>query len=299
MRPRAISELFDESFRHYRRQFLLLAIVSFVVAIPGLLFGVAAGLASADIQSLATNASTSSASVDFGPYFQQLATQLAPLLLVGGLISLVASPVILGANVKAAVDVIGGRPATVGSVLGGTLARYFWLLGLIGLYVLFLIAVVVAGAILGVIVVAAHLAFLIAFIVLAAVVAAIWLGIRWALVLPVIFAENVGPIRALSRSFELTRGSWWKTVGILALLTILIGIIGAALGGVFSVLFAVVPGLSLAARQVLSQVASNLVTAVVTPIEWLTITLYYFDLRVRKEGYDLEELARQAAQGPA
>jgi len=81
--------------------------------------------------------------------------------------------------------------------------------------------------------------------------------------------------------------------------TTLIGILGAALGGVFSILFAVVPGLSLGARQVLSQVASSLVTAAISPIPALTIALLYFDMRVRKEGYDLEELARQAAQGPA
>jgi len=106
-------------------------------------------------------------------------------------------------------------------------------------------------------------------------------------------------VRALGRSFLLVRGEWWRTLGILFLLELLIGILGAALGGVFSILFTVVPGLSLGARQVLSQVASSLVTAAISPIPALTITLLYFDMRVRKEGYDLEELARQAAQGPA
>jgi glycerophosphoryl diester phosphodiesterase family protein len=298
MRPRAISELLDDSFRHYRRHFTLLATVSLLVSIPSLVFGVGAALAVVNLQQLA-GLRPGASSVEVQSFFQQVVGQLVPVFVVGGILVLVAAPLIYGANLKAAVDVIAGRPATIGSVLGGTLRRYFPLLGLIGLYVLFLIALWITVFLAVLLAVAVHQAIVAVVAIPAVIGVAVWLGIRWALVLPAIFAEDAGPVRALGRSFQLVKGEWWRTLGILILLELLIGILGAALGGVFSVLFTVIPGLSLAARQVLSQVASSLVTAVISPIPALTITLLYFDLRVRKEGYDLEELARQAAQGPA
>lgn len=299
MRPRAISELLDESFRLYRRRFAVLATVSLLVAIPSLLLAVAVALSAANLQRFTTTLQPGATSVDVQAGLQQLFGQLLPVFALGGLLVLVAAPLIYGANVKAAVDVIAGRPATVGSVLGGTLARYFALLGLIGLFVLLCLALAVGLTVVILAAVAAHVEALIVLVVLAAIPVAIWLAIRWALVLPAMFAEDAGPVRGLGRSFRLVRGEWWRTLGILFLLQILIGIISFALGLVFSVFFTMVPGLTLEARQVLSQITSSLVAAVVGPIPALTITLLYFDLRVRKEGYDLEELARQAAQGSA
>ena len=299
MRPRAISELLDESFRQYRRHFTLLATVSLLVSIPALVLGIGIALAAANLQQFASGLQPGASTVEVQSFFQQLAGQLLPIFALGALLVLAAAPLIYGANMKAAVEVIAARPATIGSVLSGTLRRYFPLLGLIGLFVLFLTAFWVAAAIAILLAVASHQGVIAVLVILALVGVAIWLSIRWALVLPAMFAEDAGPVRALGRSFLLVRGEWWRTLGILFLLELLIAILGAALGGVFSILFTVVPGLSLGARQVLSQVASSLVTAAISPIPALTITLLYFDMRVRKEGYDLEELARQAAQGPA
>lgn len=297
MRPRAIAELLDESFRLYRRHFAVLATVSLMVSIPSLLFGVAVALSAANLQRFTTTLQPGATSVDVQAVLQQLFGQLLPVFALGGLLVLVAAPLIYGANVKAAVDVIAGRPATIGSVLGGTLARYFALLGLIGVFLLLYFALAIGLTVVGLVAVAAHLGFLLLLVIPAAVAVAIWVGIRWALVLPAMFAEPAGPVRALSRSFLLVRGEWWRTLGILLLLQVLLFILGAALDSVFSVFFTMVPGLTPEARQVLSQIASSLVAAVVGPIPALTITLLYFDLRVRKEGYDLDELARQAAQG--
>jgi len=299
MRPRAISELLDDTFRQYRRHFTLLATVSLLVSIPGLVLGVAVALAAANVQQFATGLQPGASSAELQAFFQQVAGQLLPIFVVGGLLTLAAAPLIYGAPMKAAVEVIAGRNATIGSVLRGTLGRYFPLLGLIGLYVLFLIALSIAAVLAIVLAGALNQAVIAVVAIVALIGLAVWLGIRWALVLVAMFAEEAGPVRALGRSFQLVRGEWWRTLGILILLELLIGILSVALGGVFSLLFAVIPDLSLPARQALSQVTSSLVGAVLEPIPALTITLLYFDFRVRKEGYDLEELARQAAQGPA
>jgi glycerophosphoryl diester phosphodiesterase family protein len=299
MRPRAISELLDDCFRHYRRHFTLLVVVSLLVSIPGLLLGVGVGLAVADVQQFASGLQPGASSVEVQAFFQQLVGQLVPVFLIGGILVLAAAPLIYGANTKAAVDVVASRPATIGSVLMGTLRRYFPLLGLIGLYVLFVLVLAIAAVIAILLAGALRLAILAVVLIPALIAVATWLGIRWALVLPAMFAEDAGPIKALGRSFQLVKGEWWRTLFILFLLELLIGILSLALGGFFSWLVTVIPGLSLAARQVLSQLVSSLVDAVLLPVPALTITLLYFDLRVRKEGYDLEELARQAAQGTA
>jgi hypothetical protein len=300
LRPRAVSELLDDSFRLYRRHFTLLATVSFLVAIPSLVIGIAVALSTANLQRLTTTVGTSTgpSSVDVQTFFQQFIAQLIPLFILGGLLLLLAGPLIFGANINAAVDVIAGRPATPTSVLGGTLRRYFALLGLIGVGALFLIGLWAVAGVSIVLTAVTRQPILAVLGVVAAIALGIWLGIRWALVLPAMFAEHLGPIKGLSRSYQLVRGEWWRTLGILLLLQIMIGIISFALGAIFTPLFGVLPGLSLEVRDSLSQVASTLVQAIIEPVPALAIALLYFDMRVRKEGYDLDELARQAAQGP-
>ena len=52
---------------------------------------------------------------------------------------------------------------------------------------------------------------------------------------------------------------------------------------------------SLAAQTVLNQVVAAVVTILLEPISAIARTLLYYDLRVRKEGFDLELMARQLA----
>ena len=46
-------------------------------------------------------------------------------------------------------------------------------------------------------------------------------------------------------------------------------------------------------------VGSTLLGALINPITTIAIVLLYFDLRVRKEGLDLDQLAQQTSPGPA
>ena len=52
-------------------------------------------------------------------------------------------------------------------------------------------------------------------------------------------------------------------------------------------------------QAALVQVGGTLLSAVVSPITTIAVTLLYFDLRVRKEGLDLDQLAQQTSPGPA
>jgi hypothetical protein len=173
--------------------------------------------------------------------------------------------------VRAAIDVSLGRPPTFGSVLTATLRRYFALWG--SAIVFYLVIGLLTITIIGIPV-------------------AIWIFVRWRLFVPAMLAENLGPIQALGRSWHLTEGRWWRTFGILLLLQILLSVIGLIVGTFFQFVTALIPGLSDSARIGVNQVGSTLGSVVAVPIQYIAWTLMYFDLRVRKESFDLDQLAQ-------
>jgi hypothetical protein len=78
-----------------------------------------------------------------------------------------------------------------------------------------------------------------------------------------------------------------------------VSLIQSALGVLFTGMAAVVPGLSDDVRAGLVTTVATLVDALVSAITPIAITMLYLDLRVRKEGLDLDQLARLAAPGTA
>jgi hypothetical protein len=88
-------------------------------------------------------------------------------------------------------------------------------------------------------------------------------------------------------------------LGVLLVVAILVSIIQSALSLLFVGLAAVVPGLSDEARSTIVAVVSTVIGALINPVQMIAITLLYFDLRVRKEGLDLEQLARATSPGPS
>lgn len=285
-RPRQLSELLDELFRLYRRHFSLIVGVALLVALPGLVWSLATGvyrLNSSSYTNLFTTTGTSTPTFNS----QQL-SNLAGTLLLGGLGALILLPFSVGAVYRAVTDVALGRPATVGAVLRETLARYWPLLGLIGLGILLVIGWIIAEAI----------GFVLLFIPgLAVFCFAVYLAVRWSLVVAAMMAEDVGPIRGLGRSWSLVSGSWWRTFGILLIVGILQSIISYALLILFT-LFADIFSTG-DFRSALVSVGSTLLSALVSPITTIAVVLLYFDLRVRKEGLDLDQLAQQTSPGPA
>lgn len=112
--------------------------------------------------------------------------------------------------------------------------------------------------------------------------------------IPSLVIEAKSATAAMSRSWELTRGSRWRMLGLLLVLVILLYVPIAAIGGIVAVF---VPGagsilttpnitISVAAAAV-----SGLVQMFIYPLFYCVLTVAYYDLRVRKEGFDLEVLA--------
>ena len=124
----------------------------------------------------------------------------------------------------------------------------------------------------------------------------IWLYIAWAFALPVLLVEGARGRKALGRSFELVKGRWWRTFGTLVVGFILASIISALVQGAFLVGMLVGDDND-AVVLVLSALAGIVGLAITTPFQAALLTVVYFDLRVRKEGFDLELLAQGIGAG--
>jgi hypothetical protein len=122
----------------------------------------------------------------------------------------------------------------------------------------------------------------------------VWLAVAWSLAFAALLAEELSATQALRRSYSLVRGRWWPTFGVLLVAFLLnmvvdqIVAIPFAVGTIFSANSVI--GFSLSA---VANIVSDVVT---TPFVAAVFVLVYFDLRVRKEGFDLQLLAQ--AMGP-
>jgi hypothetical protein len=125
----------------------------------------------------------------------------------------------------------------------------------------------------------------------------VWLSLAWSLALPALLVEDVRGRKALRRSYELVKGRWWQTFAIVALGFLLAGVLSAVVEGLFiGVILVGVDSSSLLAL-LLTSVAGLAGLLVTTPFQAAILLVIYFDLRVRKEGYDLELLAERFGDG--
>lgn len=116
----------------------------------------------------------------------------------------------------------------------------------------------------------------------------VFLVINWLFVTNIIIVEQQGPVEALRLSWQTVRGDWWRVFGIVVgmiLVVIGLGIVG---GGVILVTAAI--------SGVLAMLSGVLLSALITPLLTISLTLLYFDLRVRKEGYTHHNLASELGE---
>lgn len=129
----------------------------------------------------------------------------------------------------------------------------------------------------------------IASVEIAAIALYLYLSVRFYLAVPIAMIEDLSPIQALRRSWYLVEGRWWRTFG---LLIFTLGLLGLAISYVPILLTqwvaATILHLDSFGNQVVAVVAGSIGSLLFLPIQYLVISIYYFDLRIRDEGYDLE-----------
>jgi len=121
----------------------------------------------------------------------------------------------------------------------------------------------------------------------------IWLGVVWSVATPVLLTEERRGTKALARSFELVQTRFWPTLGVLAISYLIETVLNSAVGGSLLLLTITNIGDNLLLSQILSGTGQTIAAILATPFRAAVIAVLYFDLRVRKEGFDLQLLARR------
>ena len=187
----------------------------------------------------------------------------------------------------AVVDVIAkdylGKPVSVGSAISYAFKRFGDLF----------VTAILAGLVIG-------LGFFL--LIVPGIIFAIW----FVFVTQVVMVEGMGGSKALSRSKSLTEGHRGRIFGILFVMGLLLGLINFGLTlGLATILpvqeimrtpMGLVGGPINYTNFCITVFIQYLLTIVFSSFQSICVTLMYFDLRVRKEAYDLEVLATQTSE---
>jgi hypothetical protein len=297
LRPLTLGEILDHTAQLYRTNFVLFAGIYAVYA------GVVLVL--------------SLAQIGLTSWLKELElTVLAPALvgvaaLIEALFIIIFAGAVIAAINRAVAWVHLGEPATIrGAYLSilPKLGRYIWLMILTTFYIcapLLLLLILIPLAIFmvpgftgggfGEEALEALVIFVLVLFFIAWLVYAIIMGLRYSLAVPACVVENLKARMALRRSIELSKGSRGR-IFLLGLLIIVIQIGLVLLTQVFFVVAAFKQhGHMLPVwMQALQQIVNFFTNTFLGPI-WATgIALFYFDQRVRKEGFDIEWMMQAA-----
>lgn len=308
LRPLTLGEILDRTAELYRKHFLLFAGISSVYA--GFLLAVSL------VQIGAQEAARS----------MHMGTALIVVAVLGAVVLLPVVFVIGGVAVAANTRAVGwvhlGEQASISAAYRAILpntGRYVWLMTMTYFRAWFPFALVY-GAYAGLIftyirpkgLLAPHatthatqadmqtlmifgvasLAFVV--LALAGFVYGILMTLRYSLAVPACTVENLKARLAIRRSIQLSKGARGR-IFMLILLTVIIhfGLAGVTLG--FFFVFALKhQGVVPVWMSVIQQVLTFLVNTFVQPIYATGFTLFYYDQRVRKEGYDIERMMQTA-----
>jgi hypothetical protein len=129
------------------------------------------------------------------------------------------------------------------------------------------------------------------------VVPGLYLAVAWSIAIPVLLGENLRGRAALARSRSLVRSRFWQTAGVLFLSFLLAGIVAAVIALIVS---AIASSSGNDTVLFFDQGASSLVAdTLVLPFQVAVTTVLYIDLRVRKEGFDIQLLTHSLDPGGA
>jgi hypothetical protein len=266
LQPMSVGDIIDEALSLYRKNLIIffgIAIIpGLISAILMLLFLPEVSTPDSDIRSLTDQFTTTDAFNMIG--------RASGIILISVLGALFANV----ALVRAVADRYLGREASIASAYGFVLPRFLPYLGTV-----FVLGLVFFVAVLPAIVP------LIGFIV--TLVLFILLAFMSVFINEVFVVEDIRYFNAFQRSRELARENWGRIFLLCLLWFVISFILGLAAGLLKDLLFS--------GQGAMSTFISEILNAILLPVFLTSLVLLYFDVRVRKEGFDLQLLADELA----
>lgn len=308
LRPISLGEIYDGAFQAIRTNpRVMLGVSAVVVTVITLISLASQSLAFEQIGVAISSLDAESPEQALGPLGSAIGAWTADAVL-----QTLAVGVLSGLLIVAVSRAVLGQTMSPGELWGKVRGR---LLPLLGLNLLLLVAytgiglLVLAPALLGLLVspfLAVGLALLFG---LLAFLALVFVWVRWSMATPALLLEGLSVTASMRRSWSLVGSSFWRVLGILLLSLVIVVVVG----GIISVPFSLVgtffaepvttdpfAAFQLTLPQLLINGLGALIVGVLTyPFIAAVTSLLYIDLRMRREGLDVE-LARAAeAGGPA
>ena len=256
LRPLEFGEILDTAFSVLRRNVWTFVVVSLI---PSVIGAAALGLLVASVTGSSASRSGSQPTSDE-------VNALIGGVFVTVLVAAITSQLATAALYKAVVDTYIDGAAKAGDALRFALRRLPSLLWISLLYVL--------GIALG-------------FVLF--VVPAVFLYVAWSLAIPALMSEDARGWKALRRSRRLVKGRWGRAFGLFA--------VTLAIGLTFGEIVSLLVGLLIdksgsgTTQDGISTFASTLIASTLTgPLTAAVTAVLYIDLRVRKEGLDIQLL---------
>jgi len=274
LRPLSLGEILDRTFTLYRRNFLLFLGVA---ALPHLLVLVLNLSQTIVLPTVGRQAPTANSQLYAGG-------ALGIVALVARLLAYMFSQ---GGTVYAVSELYLGRPIGIGQSFGrlrGELGNLFGVLFLNGLLVFGAPVACFIGAVVG----GAPALVLLGFVLL--IFPGFYFACRLLVCVPAALLENIGPRTSLERSFTLTKDNALRAFIIYVLYLILLYAASGLLSWpfIFGVASAQKDPVMLRTWLSLTQVGAFAAEVLVSPVLTIAAAVYYFDLRVRKEAFDLQ-----------
>ena len=241
LRPMKFSEVIDQTFRLYRRSFLLL-------------FGIGA--------------------VFYVPTSMMTSTPNPWVMIPGVVLTYAFMMLATGAITKAVSDRYLGQPATIGGsyrFVAGRLGALLLTTILVGLFI-------IAGMVL---------------LIVPGIIFSLWVSF----VVPILLIEGRAYTRAIERSRYLVgQGVWGRVLLMTTIVSVITSIVQVPLTMPLQMAST---WLNMPSLMTLSGLFGGVAQAATVPIGQVGLVLLYYDSRMRKEGFDLEILARELGERAA
>jgi hypothetical protein len=281
LKPMTVVQILDASFRLYRENFFLFVGIIAVPFVPITIIMIAsmaflfATLPEAEqgdaFQALLLQPAPQQETVNF----EHMGTFLIAFLVMMGfflLLYLIAIPIARGALTRAVSDRYLGRPASFGDSYRAVFAIFWRYLG----------TTLLVGLVVG-------LGFIFC------IVPGIVLFTLFAFVPMIMIVENLAGTDSMGRSKDLSAGHRGRIFGLAVLNVLIAWFLSAILSMIFDVLLPLAVD-SPVLLQTLSFATSQILQLLLEPIWTLAFILLYYDVRIRKEAFDLHLLAVRSAQ---